>query len=145
MQTRDVPPSRKSILASGDVKPVGPHQRITCSGSLQALHTSSTGAPKTRVTTTLNVLVPSSLSLSFMFATPFQSALFVPTSHAVDTRRCETADGSPNSTGTRWIELSSIRPALMYFHIHFLDSRDRGVCAASTRARNFSRMRLNSS
>src|SRR5215831_9164987 len=51
MQTRDVPPSRKSILATGDVKPFGPHQRFTCSGSLQAFHTLSTGASKMRVTT----------------------------------------------------------------------------------------------
>src|SRR3712207_3391750 len=51
MQTSEVPPSRKSILATGAVKPVGPHQRITRSGSDQAFHTSSTGASKTRVTT----------------------------------------------------------------------------------------------
>src|SRR5687767_7742175 len=51
MQTSDVPPTRKSILASGQVKPSTPHHCITYSGSLQAFHTSSTGASKTRVTT----------------------------------------------------------------------------------------------
>src|SRR6516225_3608849 len=51
MQTRDFPPTRKSILASGHVKPVGPHQCITCSASVQAFHTRLTVASKTRVTT----------------------------------------------------------------------------------------------
>src|SRR4030095_3595776 len=51
MQTSDTPPTRKSILAIGQVKPVGPHQRLTCSGSVQAFHTRSTGASKTRLKT----------------------------------------------------------------------------------------------
>src|SRR4051812_1651212 len=50
MHTSDVPPSRKSILALGDVKPVGPHHFIICSASLHACQTCSTGASKTRVT-----------------------------------------------------------------------------------------------
>src|SRR5688500_9731845 len=66
MQTSEAPPSRKSISASGQVKPVGPHHCITCSESLQALHTCSTGASKTRVTTrsrffTLSVMMISPL------------------------------------------------------------------------------------
>src|SRR5213593_2296648 len=51
MQTSDDAPSRKSIRATGEVKPVGPHQRLTYSGSFQAFQTCSTDASKTRVTT----------------------------------------------------------------------------------------------
>jgi len=32
MQTREVPPSRKSIWAQGEVKPFGPLHDVTCSG-----------------------------------------------------------------------------------------------------------------
>src|SRR5215207_347992 len=69
MHTSDAPPTRKSISAMGEVNPVGPHHRVTYSGSLQAFHTSSTGASKTRVTTTSNVWV-----LSCTVANPFLSA-----------------------------------------------------------------------
>src|SRR5688572_14336910 len=51
MQNKNLPPSRKSILHNGEVKPVGPHQRITYSGSVHALQTSSIGASKVRVMT----------------------------------------------------------------------------------------------
>src|ERR1700694_2384982 len=51
MQFRNFPPTRKSILQTGVVKPFGPHQRIARSGSDQALNTSSSGASKTRVMT----------------------------------------------------------------------------------------------
>src|SRR6185369_14543013 len=50
IQTSDEPPSRKSILATGELKPLGPHQRITLSPSLHAFQTRSTGASKVRVT-----------------------------------------------------------------------------------------------
>src|SRR5215216_3054279 len=71
MHTSDAPPTRKSISALGDVNPVGPHRRLTYSGSLQAFHTSSTGASKMRVTTTSKVRVFSFVSLPFTVANPF--------------------------------------------------------------------------
>src|SRR5215204_6146868 len=74
MHTSDVPPTRKSISALGDVNSVGPHHRVTYSGSLQAFHTSSTVASKTRVTTTSNVWGLSFLPLSYTVANPFLSA-----------------------------------------------------------------------
>src|SRR3989304_5654502 len=49
MQKRYLPPTRKSIVQDGAVKPFGPHQRATWSGSVHAFHTSSRGASKTRV------------------------------------------------------------------------------------------------
>src|SRR5215218_8604487 len=71
MHTSDAPPTRKSISALGEVNPVGPHHRVTYEGSLQAFHTSSTGASKMRVTTTSNVWVFSFVSLPFTVANPF--------------------------------------------------------------------------
>src|SRR5215203_2982122 len=70
MHTSDAPPTRKSISALGDLKPVGPHHRITYSGSLQAFHTSSTGASRTRVTTS-NVSVPSLVLSPDIVINPF--------------------------------------------------------------------------
>src|SRR3712207_6783004 len=75
MHTSDAPPTRKSISALGDVNPVGPHHRITYSGSLHAFQTSSTGASSSRVTTTSNVSVISLLSLSCTDTNPFLSAV----------------------------------------------------------------------
>ena len=60
----DAPPTRKSISALGEVNPAAPHHRITYSGSLQALHTSSTVASKILVTTTAKVLLALPVSLS---------------------------------------------------------------------------------
>src|SRR3712207_6228933 len=74
MHTSDAPPTRKSISALGDVKPVGPHHRITYSESLHAFHTSSTGASKMRVMTTSKVWVFSSVSLPCTVTNPFLSA-----------------------------------------------------------------------
>src|SRR5215510_852533 len=51
MQKRYLPPTRRSTLQAGEVNSLGPHQRIKCSGSVQAFHTSSRGASKTRVMT----------------------------------------------------------------------------------------------
>src|SRR5215203_6654925 len=73
MHTSDAPATRKSISALGEVNPVGPHHRVTYSGSLQAFHTSSTVASKTRVTTTSNVWGLSFLPLSYTVANPFLS------------------------------------------------------------------------
>src|SRR5207244_6664022 len=50
MHQRYFPPTRRSISHAGDVKPFGPHQRMTCSGSVQPYQTSSRGASKTRST-----------------------------------------------------------------------------------------------
>src|ERR1700758_1102641 len=51
MQRRDFPPTRKSILQTGEVKPFGPHHCITYLGSVHAFQTNSRGASKTLVTT----------------------------------------------------------------------------------------------
>src|SRR5580704_1833891 len=51
MQQRSFPPTRKSILQSGEVKPFGPHHCITYFGSVHAFHTNSRGASKILVTT----------------------------------------------------------------------------------------------
>src|SRR5579862_6388738 len=50
MQQRSFPPTRKSILQTGAVKPFGPHHCITYFGSVHAFQTNSRGASKTRVT-----------------------------------------------------------------------------------------------
>src|SRR5216684_8575319 len=51
MHSRQVPPKRTSISHENTLKPWGPHQRIKCSGSVQASKTSSRGASKIRVMT----------------------------------------------------------------------------------------------
>src|SRR6201995_2963108 len=51
MQQRDFPPTRKSILQTGEEKPFGPHHCITYFGSVHAFQTSSRGASKILVTT----------------------------------------------------------------------------------------------
>src|SRR2546428_9412221 len=53
MKYRRAPPARKSVWKTVVVKPRGPHQRLTCSGSVQAFQTRSCGASKMRVMTTL--------------------------------------------------------------------------------------------
>src|SRR5579862_3309044 len=55
MQQRNFPPTRKSILQTGEVKPFGPHHCITYFGSVHALHTNSRGASKILVTTIRSV------------------------------------------------------------------------------------------
>src|SRR5437762_13643166 len=51
MQQRNFPPTRKSILQKGEVKPFGPHHCITYFGSVHAFQTNSSGASKILVTT----------------------------------------------------------------------------------------------
>src|SRR5580692_10801811 len=51
MQQRSFPPTRKSILQTGEVKPFGPHHCMMYFGSVHAFHTNSRGASKTLVTT----------------------------------------------------------------------------------------------
>src|SRR5580693_2104223 len=58
MQQRNFPPTRKSILQTGAVKPFGPHHCITYFGSVQAFQTNSRGASKTLVTTIRSVSLP---------------------------------------------------------------------------------------
>src|SRR5437867_11060073 len=48
MQLSQTPPTRKSILQTGVVNPLGPYQRMNCSGSAQAFQTSSRGASNMR-------------------------------------------------------------------------------------------------
>src|ERR1700757_1193397 len=51
MQQRNFPPTRKSILQKGAVKPFGPHHCITYCGSVHAFQTNAREASKTLVTT----------------------------------------------------------------------------------------------
>src|SRR5213593_1466451 len=71
MQDKYFPPTRKSILQTGAVKFFGPHQRLTCSGSVHAFHTSSRGASKVRVITSPSdsFFVAMFLFLPFCFVT----------------------------------------------------------------------------
>src|SRR5271163_4660528 len=62
MQQRNFPPTRKSILQKGVVKPFGPHHCIMYFGSVHAFQTNSRGASKTLVTTIR------SISLTVFFA-----------------------------------------------------------------------------
>src|SRR5580692_5848586 len=55
MQKRDFPPTRKSILQTGAVKPFGPHHCITYFDSVHAFQTNSRGASKILVTTIRSV------------------------------------------------------------------------------------------
>src|SRR5580765_4103387 len=55
MQQRSFPPTRKSILQTGEVKPSGPHHCMMYFGSVHAFHTNSRGASKTLVTTIRSV------------------------------------------------------------------------------------------
>src|SRR5579864_1433202 len=51
MQQRSFPPTRKSILQTGEVKPFGPHHCMMYFGSVHAFQTNSRGASKILVTT----------------------------------------------------------------------------------------------
>src|ERR1700729_3349287 len=51
MQQRSFPPTRKSILQTGAVKPFGPHHCMMYFGSVHAFQSNSRGASKTLVTT----------------------------------------------------------------------------------------------
>src|SRR5579864_7571092 len=55
MQQRSFPPTRKSILQTGEVKPFGPHHRMMYFGSVHAFQTNSRGASKTLVITIRSV------------------------------------------------------------------------------------------
>src|SRR5919107_1885443 len=93
MHTSEAPPTRKSISALGEENPAGPHHRVTYAGSLQAFHTSSTGASKMRVTTMSNVWAWSFVSSLCTVANPFLSAYLAgehPTGD-IDERTCDGA------------------------------------------------------
>src|ERR1700758_3653928 len=64
MQQRNFPPTRKSILQTGEVKPFGPHHCITYFGSVHAFQTNSRGASKTRVTTIRSISLTVFLAIS---------------------------------------------------------------------------------
>src|SRR5580692_7647920 len=64
MHKRDFPPTRKSILQTGEVKPFGPHHCITYFGSVHAFQTNSRGASKTLVTTIRSSSLPVSFAIS---------------------------------------------------------------------------------
>ena len=51
MTTRCAPPGRTSISQTGFENPLGPHQWVTCRGSVQAWKTNVRGASRTRVRT----------------------------------------------------------------------------------------------
>ena len=53
MQQRNFPPTRKSILQKGVVKPFGPHHCITYFGSVHAFQTNSRGAFEKLLVTTI--------------------------------------------------------------------------------------------
>src|SRR6201993_3595478 len=55
MQQRNFPPTRKSILQTGAVKPFGPHHCITYLGFVHASQTNARGASKTLVATIRSV------------------------------------------------------------------------------------------
>src|ERR1700733_6505135 len=55
MQQRNFPPTRKSILQTGAVKPLGPHHCITYFGFVHASQTNARGASKTLVITIRSV------------------------------------------------------------------------------------------
>src|SRR5580658_1330280 len=57
MQTRNFPPGLMSMSQKVVMKPCGPHQRATCSGSIHALNTRRRGASMTRVTTSCRSVV----------------------------------------------------------------------------------------
>src|SRR3984885_2067533 len=61
MQQRSFPPTRKSILQTGAVKPFGPHHCMMYFASVHAFQTNSRGASKTRV------IVIRSVSLTVLF------------------------------------------------------------------------------
>src|SRR5271156_5183691 len=62
MQQRNFPPTRKSILQTGAVKPFGPHHCITYCGSVHAFQTNARGASK------ILVIIIRSVSLTAFFA-----------------------------------------------------------------------------
>src|SRR5580658_11279452 len=68
VQMRNFPPTRKSILQTGEVKPFGPHHCITYFGSVHAFHTNSRGASKILVTTIRSIsLTVFSVILDLLF------------------------------------------------------------------------------
>jgi hypothetical protein len=71
MHTRDVPPTRTSSSATVQVKPFGPHQRSTRSGSVHDFQAASMGAGMSRLTTRSCV---SCWVVSFIVAPPLQAA-----------------------------------------------------------------------
>ena len=61
-----LPPTLRSILIEGAVKPSGPYQRWTMSGSVHACQTFSRGASNSRVTT-ISLMLLCCLTSHFVF------------------------------------------------------------------------------
>src|ERR1700728_3044656 len=77
MQQRSFPPTRKSILQTGAVKPFGPHHCMMYFGSVHAFQTSSRGASKTLVMTirSISLTVFSVISDLLFLLSSFDSQL----------------------------------------------------------------------
>src|ERR1700742_2240839 len=67
MQQRSFPPTRKSILQTGAVKPFGPHHCMMYFGSVHAFQTNSRGASKTRVIVIRSVSLTVLFVISYLF------------------------------------------------------------------------------
>src|SRR5215203_1619434 len=141
MHTSDAPATRKSISALGEVNPVGPHHRVTYSGSLQAFHTSSTVASKTRVTTTSNVWGLSFLPLSYTVANPFLLVNLARERPASDIDE-RTGDGAGllrGQEGRRGRNFGQLRRAARHPHlVQVLDKALEGCLGTCCRPRRAS-------
>src|SRR5829696_2368975 len=127
MHTSDTPPTRKSISALGDVNPAGLHHRVTYAGSLQAFHTSSTGASKTRATTTSNVWVWSFVSSPCTVTNPFLSAYLAGEHPAgdIDERTGDSAGLLRGQERRRGRHLGQLRRAAR--HPHLIKALDQAL------------------
>lgn len=67
MQQWYVPPTRKSILATRTIVPLGPHQCVMRSGLVHAFQTTRRGASKTREMTKTGSLIGFPLWVVFKF------------------------------------------------------------------------------
>jgi hypothetical protein len=74
MTIRQAPPTRASNSQIVFVKPVGPHHRAMCSGSVHALKTRLRGASKTRVMTTPR---SATFAVAFVLASIFVTSLLL--------------------------------------------------------------------
>src|SRR5215210_7876656 len=126
MHTSDAPPTRKSISALGDVNPVGPYHRVTYAGSLQAFHASSTGASKTRATTS-NVWVWSFVSSPCTVTNPFLSAYLAGERPAgdIDERTGDSAGLLRGQERRRGRNFGQLRRAER--HLHLVQALDQAL------------------
>src|SRR6185437_3466747 len=124
--TNDLPPSRKSIFATGDIKCFGPHQRFTSSGSTQTCQTISTGALNIRVTSTcLAILMDYIIRVICIFSQPYAFFNASISNFLIFINACTTRGAflgsdisSPNIVGTTCHD----NPNLSLHHPHILSS-----------------------